>query len=108
MEQQRLELLPPSPRRRTGRAYRRMKKKQSFHRMYKIVTQNCVPHVGFVAWDWVDGKPTYTGKHIKHRKNSNCQRWCKQETSTRVRKCMALPRKGNAYRRLFDYWGTLY
>ena len=48
------------------------------------------------------------GKYIKYPKNSNCQRWMKRETSRKSRNCQDLPRKGNYYRRLFDYWWTLY
>ena len=48
------------------------------------------------------------GKYIKYPKNSNCQRWIKRETSRRFRNCEELPRKGNYYRRLFDYWWTMY
>ena len=32
----------------------------------------------------------------------------KRETSRRFRNCKDLPNKGNYYRRLFDYWWTLY
>ena len=50
----------------------------------------------------------HSGKYIKYPKNSNCQRWMKRETSRKFRNCQDLPRKGNYYRRLFDYWWTLY
>ena len=50
----------------------------------------------------------HTGKYIKYPKNSNCQRWIKRETSRRIRSCRNAPAKGNFYRRLFDYWWTLY
>ena len=46
--------------------------------------------------------------YISYPNHSRIQRWCKQETSTRLRRNPDLPRKGNAYRRLWDYWGTLY
>ena len=46
--------------------------------------------------------------YIKYPKNSNCQRWIKRETSRRIRSCRNAPAKGNFYRRLFDYWWTLY
>lgn len=66
------------------------------------------PHAGYVDWSYVDGKWMPTGKYIKYPKNSNCQNWCKKASSARVRKYMDLPHKGNSYRRVFDYWWTLY
>lgn len=66
------------------------------------------PHRGYVDWEF-DGKTLlHTGKYIKYPKNSNCQRWIKRETSRRIRRCKDVPVKGNYYRRLFDYWWTLY
>ena len=66
------------------------------------------PHRGYIDWG-IDGKTLlHTGKYIKYPKNSNCQRWIKRETSRRIRSCRNAPAKGNFYRRLFDYWWTLY
>ncbi len=61
-----------------------------------------------IYWSYVDGKWMPTGKYIKYPKNSSCQNWCKKASSARVRKYMDLPHKGNSYRRVFDYWWTLY
>ena len=107
-EQQRAELLPPRPKRRTGRAYRRMMKEQKFKRLFRIVTQDYRPYAGYVDWSYVGSRWVPTGKYIKYPKNSNCQRWCKKVSNARVRKYMDLPSKGNSYRRVFDYWWTLY
>lgn len=66
------------------------------------------PHRGYVDWGF-DGKTLlHTGKYIKYPKNSNCQRWIKRATSRRIRRCKEVPVKGNYYRRLLDYWWTLY
>ena len=66
------------------------------------------PHRGYIDWGF-DGKTLlHTGKYIKYPKNSNCQKWMKRETGRRVRNCRDVPAKGNFYRRLFDYWWTLY
>ena len=66
------------------------------------------PHRGYIDRGF-DGKTLrHTGKYIKYPKNSNCQRWIKRETSRRIRRCRDVPVKGNYYRRLFDYWWTLY
>ena len=107
-EQQRADLLPPQPKRRTGRAYRRMMNERKFKHLFRIVTHGYRPHAGYVDWSYVDGKWMPTGKYIKYPKNSNCQNWCKKASSARVRKYMDLPHKGNSYRRVFDYWWTLY
>lgn len=94
--------------RRTGSAYRREMKRIKFERLYKIVTASYVPNAGYVDWDFVSGEYVPTGKYIKYMKNSNCQKWLKRETSRRMRNCKELPRKGNYYRRLLDYWWVLY
>ena len=107
-ELQRAELLLPQPKRRTGRAYRRMMNERKFRRLYRIVTSSYVPHAGYTSWSYVNGQHVPTGAYIKYPKNSSRQRWCKKASSTRVRKYMDLPSKGNSYRRVFDYWWTLY
>lgn len=66
------------------------------------------PHRGYIDWGFSGRTLLHTGKYIKYPKNSNCQRWIKRETSLRIRRCRDVPAKGNYYRRLFDYWWTLY
>lgn len=66
------------------------------------------PHRGYIDWGFSGRTLLHTGKYIKYPKNSNCQRWIKRETSRRIRRCRDVPVKGNYYRRLFDYWWTLY
>lgn len=107
-ETQRLELLPMPPRRQTGRAYRRMMKVRKYQWLRKIDINRYVPYVGYVDCAFIDGHSVPTGKYIKFPKNSNCQKWIKRETSRRQRNCEDMPIKGNYYRRLFDYWWTLY
>ena len=107
-EQQSAELIPPQSNLRTGRAYRRMMNECKFKRLHRIVTSSYVPHAGYISWSYVDGQHVPTGTYIKYPKNSNRQRWCKKASSARVRKYMDLPSKGNSYRRVFDYWWTLY
>ena len=67
-----------------------------------------VPHAGYIDYGFDGDTLLHSGKYIKYPKNSNCQRWMKRETSRKFRNCQDLPRKGNYYRRLFDYWWTLY
>ena len=107
-EQQRAELIPPLSKRRTGRAYRRMMNERKFKRLHRIVTSSYVPHAGYTSWSYVNGQHVSTGTYIKYPKNSDRQRWCKKASNARVRRYMDLPGKGNSYRRVFDYWWTLY
>lgn len=91
-----------------SRAYRREMKRKKYKRLRKIVTSSYVPHVGFVEWELVDDHLVPVGKYIKYPKNSNKERWIKRETSRKARKYNHFPTKGNKYRRLFDFWWTLY
>lgn len=96
-----------SGQRKTGRAYRRVMLKQKTNRLMKIVNSSYIPHAGYVDWGWVDNEWVQVGKYVKYPKNSNKQRWMKRYTS-RVSRKTDLPQKGNAYRRCFDYWWTMY
>jgi hypothetical protein len=108
LEQQRNELLPPAPARRTGACYRRQMRFSKNDRLVVIVGRHYIPRAGYIDWGF-DGKTLlHSGKYIKYPKNSNCQKWMKRETSRRIRNCECAPPKGNFYRRLFDYWWTMY
>lgn len=104
LEEEQIEPAPPS---RTWE-YRRGQRTKRFNKLYKIVTSSYVPHAGYVDWSFEGAHPVPSGKYIKYPKNSNCQRWIKRQTSKRVRHYKGMPVKGNHYRRLFDYWWTLY
>ena len=108
IEEQRLASLPPVSKRRTGQAYRRRMHIKKNDELLRIVTRHYVPHAGYVDWGFDGRTLLHSGTYIKYPKNSNCQKWIKRETSRRFRRRLDLPRKGNAYRRLFDYWWTLY
>ena len=66
------------------------------------------PHRGYIDWGYNGQTLLHSGKYIKYPKNSNCQSWMKKQTSRRIRSCRDVPVKSNYYRRLFDYWWTLY
>ena len=66
------------------------------------------PHRGYIDWGYNGQTLLHSGKYIKYPKNSKCQNWMKKQTSRRIRSCRDVPVKGNYYRRLFDYWWTLY
>lgn len=101
------EKITSNGRRNTGRAYRRIMKKSKEKRIMSIVNRYYIPHAGYVDWGWVDNEWVQVGKYVKYPKNSNKQRWMKRYTS-RVSRKTDLPQKGNAYRRCFDYWWTMY
>ena len=66
------------------------------------------PHRGYFEGEFDGNTLLHSGKYIKYPKNSNCQRWMKKATSRRTRRCKELPKKGNYYRRLYEYWWALY
>lgn len=108
IEQERCNALPCQPNRRTGKAYRRQMHIKKTDDLLRIVIRHYIPHAGYVDWDFDGQTLLHSGKYIKYPKNSHCQRWIKRETSRKFRHQLDLPHKGNTYRRLFDYWWTLY
>ena len=104
MKEEQFDAAPPL----RCREYRRLQRTKKFDRLYKIVTSSYIPHAGYVDWNYDGSRFVPTGKYIKYPQNSNCQRWIKRQTSKRTRHYIDLPGKGNYYRRLFDYWWTLY
>ena len=108
IEQERKALQPPSPKRHTGKAYRRHMRIKKNDELMRFVTRHYVPHAGYIDWGFDGSTLLHSGKYIKYPKNSNRQRWMKRETGKKYRRQLDLPRKGNSYRRLFDYWWTLY
>ena len=99
----------PDRQRRTGRQYRRRKGQEKSDRRLAIVQlSGYAPHRGYVDRGFEGRTLLHTGKYIKYPKNSKCQRWLKRVSSKKVRSCPCLPRKGNGYRKVFDYWWSLY
>ena len=87
---------------------RRVRDIQKSDRLLRIIYGGYAPHRGYIDWGFDGRTLLHTGKYIKYPKNSSCQRWIKRETSRRIRRCRNALLKGNFYRRLFDYWWTLY
>lgn len=99
----------PDCHRRTGWQYRRRKgQEKSDHRLAIVQLSGYAPHRGYVDWDFEGRTLLNTGKYIRYPKNSKCQRWLKRVSNKKVRACPNLPKNGNGYRRVFDYWWTLY
>ena len=96
------------PSKRTGSAYRREMRIRKNDALMRIVTRRYVPHAGYIDYGFDGNTLLHSGKYIKYPKNSNRQRLCKKASNARVRRYMDLPCKGNSYRRVFDYWWTLY
>lgn len=78
------------------------------NRLMRIIRRHYIPHAGYIDYDFDGFTLLHSGKYIKCPKNSNCQRWMKRLTSKRYRHNEELFGKGNQYRRLFDYWWTIY
>lgn len=91
------------------RCVRRIVKVRKNDNLLKIINYGgYAPHRGYIDWGFHGRTLLHSGKYIKYPKNSNCQKWIKRETSRRIRNCREVPVKSNYYRRLFDYWWTLY
>lgn len=96
-------------RNKSRRRLRRIREVQKSDKLLRIINYGSYsPHRGYIDWGFDGRTLLHSGKYIKYPKNSNCQRWIKLETSRRIRNCRSIPVKGNFYRRLFDYWWTLY
>lgn len=50
----------------------------------------------------------HSGLHIQYMKSSRRQQYLKRNGNRKVRKYRCLPKKGNQYRKVFDYWWELY
>ena len=94
--------------RRAKRARAREIKVRKNDELLKIVSRHYVPHAGYVDWGFEGRTLLHSGYHIKYQKNSKCQRWMKRLTYKKARGCSEFVGKGNQYRRIFDYWWTLY
>jgi len=95
--------------RRSGRQYRRRKQiEKSYHLLAIIQLSDYAPHRSCVDCGFRGKTLLRTGKYIKYPKSSNCQWWIKRAISKKVGAYSELPPKGNYYRRIFDYWWTLY
>ena len=99
---------PNREKKQSRRSYAREKQVEKDDRLLRIIQRHYMPHAGYVDYGFDGTTLLHSGKYIKYPKNSNCQRWMKRLTSKKARRYHDLTRKGNGYRRLFDYWWTLY
>lgn len=96
--------------RRSGRQYRRIQSvRHSDHLLSLIQHSRYAPNMGYIIGDYEDLKTLHhSGLHIQYMKSSNRQQYLKRKANRRVRKYHGLPKKGNLYRKVFEYWWTLY
>lgn len=99
---------PNQEKKQSRRPYAREIRVKKNDRLLRIIQRHYMPHAGYVDCGFDGTTLLHSGKYIKYPKHSNCQRWMKRLTSKKTRRRPDLARKGNEYRRLFDYWWTLY
>ncbi len=118
LEQQRLAMLPPAPKRRGGRCYRRYQKRKKLNKLFiactydnKYICPICLhsaesrkPEID--VWQLYEKRVSKLprGVYIHHANMPVFFRSFKRETNRRVRKNMIFPTKGNYYRLLYDMW----
>ena len=97
-------------RRDPGRQYRRTQcVKHSDHLLFLIQHSRYAPNMGYIKGDYERLRTLlHSGLHIQYMKSSNCQRYLKRRSNRKVRKYFGLSKKGNQYRKVFEYWWTLY
>ena len=96
--------------RRSGRQYRRSQSvRHSDRLLFLIQHSGYAPNVGYITGDY-EGLTTllHSGLHIQYMKSSSGQQYLKRRSNRKVRKYCGLPKKGNQYRKVFDYWWALY
>ena len=89
--------------RKTGRAYRRKMRKQKKEKLMRIMTYGYKSGIGYTDWGWKDGVYQPVGRYIQYPKNSNRQTFWKAYSNRKIRRYKGDVRKGNSYRRHFDY-----
>lgn len=94
----------------SGRQYRRLQSaKHSDHLLSIIQHSGYAPNIGYILGDY-EGLTTllHSGLHIQYMKSSDRQQYLKRKANRKVRRYCGLHGKGNHYRKVFDYWWTLY
>lgn len=96
--------------RRSGRQYRRTQcVRHSDHLLFLIQHSRYAPNMGYIKGDYERLRALlHSGLHVQYMKSSNCQRYLKRRSNRKVRKYFGLSKKGNQYRKVFEYWWTLY
>ena len=88
-------------------AYRREMCIRKNDKRMREISRHYIPRGPFVSWEF-DGSTLYhSGYYIKYPRNSKEKKLLKRLTNKRCRRASMLPRKGQQYRRLLDYWWIL-
>ena len=65
--------------------------------------------MGYIMGDYEELRTLlHSGLHIQYMKSSDRQQYLKRRSNRKVRKYFGLSKKGNQYRKVFEYWWTLY
>lgn len=108
IEALRIEMLTPSPDRRTGAAYRReMRTRKNDALMRALFSRRYIPRAPYVDWGFDGPTLLHSGYYIKYPHSSKEKKLLKRLTSKRCRRECMLPLKGKQYRRTLDYWWIL-
>lgn len=96
--------------RRTGRQYRRSQSVRHTDRLLFLIQHSgYAPNMGYIVGDYERiATLLHSGLHIQYMKSSRRQQYLKRNGNRKVRKYRCLPKKGNQYRKVFDYWWELY
>ena len=100
----RIELLPPSPRRPTGAAYRREMQARKNDALVRAVSRRYIPGVPYVDRGFGGPPLLHSGYYIKYPRSSKKKKRLKRLTGKRCRRERSLPLKGNQYRRVLNRW----
>ncbi len=99
---------PKKGQRKTGRSYRRrMRRKHLKNHIAKHGHTRCFG-APYPNYGYVDGEYVMIGSYLVRQKDSNAKVFYKRVSNRKVRHSKEIPQKGNGYRKLFDYWWTLY
>ncbi|MGM9602772.1 MAG: hypothetical protein ACI3W5_14470 [Faecousia sp.] len=107
IEALRIEMLPPSPGRLTGAAYRREMRTRKNDALVRAVSRRYIPRAPYVDWGFDGPTLLHSGYYIKYPRSSKEKKLLKRLTSKRCRRECTLPLKGKRYRRILDYWWIL-
>lgn len=93
-----------------SRGERRANNAAKYRRRSKIITQDkrYNPIREYFPYRMEHGAWVEDTTHIRYPQNSRHQRWLKRATSKKTRIAKDIPRKGNHYRRIHEYWWDLF
>lgn len=94
-------------RRKTGRRYRREMSRKKRDERLNAMKYSCRPGIGWTEWGEKDGVWQPIGEYVRLPRGSEKEKFFKRHSNKIVRRSKG-NYSGNQYRRLFDYWWTIY